>query len=148
MSCEHAPGSMSNKRARCDPIDFRIQLQEKEGSDRIELELPRSTPLTADQHPRVLSVRVLGDTVPAEFFQGCSALTDVEMGTELARIGDSAFQGCVRLKAVWLPDTVTEVGPYAFHVCRVLESVRLPARMRRIPSGLAGCSHAARSCAG
>jgi hypothetical protein len=80
---------MSNKRARCDPIDIRIQKQK--GSDRIELELNRSTPLTADQRPRVLSVRVLGDTVPAEFFQGCDALTDVEMGTELARIGDSAF---------------------------------------------------------
>jgi hypothetical protein len=134
MSCEHAPGSMSNKRARCDSIDFRIQLQE--GSDRIELELPRSTPLTADQRPRVLSVRVLGDTVPADFFKGCDALADVEMGTKLARIGDGAFQGCARLKAVWPPDTVAEVGPYAFYVCRGLESVRLPARMRRIPSGM------------
>jgi hypothetical protein len=127
---------MSNKRARCDSIDFRIQLRGEEGSDWIDLELPRSTPLTADQRPRVLSVRVLGDTVPTEFFKGCDALADVEMGTQLVRIGDSAFQGCVRLKAVWLPDTVTEIGPYAFDTCRGLESVRLPARMRRIPIGM------------
>jgi hypothetical protein len=54
MSCEPpAPGSMSNKRARCDAIDFRVQLQE--GSGRVELERSRSTPLTADQRPRVLS---------------------------------------------------------------------------------------------
>jgi hypothetical protein len=125
---------MSNKRARCDPIDFRIQLQE--GSGRIELELNRSTPLTADQRRRVLSVRVLGDTVPDEFFKDCTALTEVEMGTELVRIGHFAFQSCQRLKAVCLPDTVTEVGSYAFHVCRGLESVRLPARMRRIPTGM------------
>jgi hypothetical protein len=79
-------------------------------------------------------VRVLGDTVPDEFFKDCTALTEVEMGTELVRIGYSAFQGCQRLKAVCLPDTVTEVGSYAFHVCRGLESVRLPAWMRRIPT--------------
>jgi hypothetical protein len=128
---------MSNKRARCDPIDFRVQLQE--GSGRIALELSRSTPLTADQRQRVLSVRVLGDTVPAEFFKGCHALTDVEMGTELVRIGHSAFESCHRLQAVRLPDTVTEVGSYAFHLCRGLESVRLPARMRRIPIGMFDC---------
>jgi hypothetical protein len=127
---------MSNKRARCDSIDFRIQLQDGSGPGRIELELSRSTPLTADQRQRVLSVRVLGDAVPDEFFEGCRALTDVEMGTDLVRIGFRAFQGCQRLKAVWLPDTVTEVGNYAFHVCRALESVRLPARMRLIPAGL------------
>jgi hypothetical protein len=40
---------MSNKRARCDSINFRIQLQE--GSGRIELELNRSTPLTAPRLP-------------------------------------------------------------------------------------------------
>jgi hypothetical protein len=128
---------MSNKRARCDSIDFRVQLQE--GSGRIELELSRSTPLTADQRQRVLSVRVLGDTVPAEFFKGCYALTGVEMGTELVRIGHFAFQGCHRLKVVCLPDTVTEVGNYAFDACRGLESVRLPARMRRIPIGMFEC---------
>jgi hypothetical protein len=133
MSCD-PPGSMSNKRARCDPIDFRVQLQE--GSGRVELELSRSTPLTADQRPRVLSVRVLGDTVPAEFFKDCTGLTEVELGTELVRVGYSAFQSCQRLKAVCLPDTVTEVGSYAFCLCRGLESVRLPARMRRIPIGM------------
>jgi hypothetical protein len=52
MSCD-PPGSMSSKRARCDAVDFRLQLQE--GSGRVELELSRSTPLTADQRPRVLS---------------------------------------------------------------------------------------------
>jgi uncharacterized ParB-like nuclease family protein len=136
MSCEHAPGSMSNKRARCDSIDFRIQLQE--GSDRIELELNlnRSTPLTADQRQRVLSVRVLGDTVPDKFFKDCTRLTEVEMGTELVRIGHFAFQGCHRLQAVCLPDTVAEVGNYAFDACRGLEPVRLPARMRCIPTGM------------
>jgi hypothetical protein len=80
MSCEPAPGSMSNKRARCDSIDFRNQLEE--GSGRIELELNRSTPLTADQRRRALSVRVLSDTVPDKFFMDCTALTEVEMGTE------------------------------------------------------------------
>jgi hypothetical protein len=83
---------MSNKRARCDAIDFRIQLQE--GSDRIELELKRSTPLTADQRRRVLNVRVLGDTIPDKFFMHCAALTEVEMGTELVRIGHRAYESC------------------------------------------------------
>jgi hypothetical protein len=86
----------------------------------------------------VLSVRVLGDTVPAEFFEGCDALTDVEMGTELVRVGMNAFEGCVNLKSVWLPDTVTDMGRRAFWMCKGLESVRLPARMRRIPNGMFG----------
>jgi hypothetical protein len=135
MSGEHAPGgSMPHKRARCNSIDFRVQLHE--GSDRIELELDGSTPLTADQRQRVLSVRVLGDTVPDKFFKDCTRLTEVEMGTELGRIGHFAFQGCHRLKAVCLPDTVTEVGNYVFDACKGLESVRLPARMRCIPTGM------------
>jgi hypothetical protein len=134
---QHASGSMSNKKARCDPIDFHVRLRWEEG---IDLKLPRSTPLTADQRPRVLSVRVLGDTVPDEFFKGCHALTEADLGTELVRLGDSAFQGCVRLKAVCLPDTVTEVGPHAFFVCRGLESACLSARgMRRNPSGMIAC---------
>jgi hypothetical protein len=125
---------MSNKRARCDSIDFCIQLHHKSG--RVELELSRSTPLTADHRRRALSVRVLGDAVPAEFFKDCTALTDVEMGTELVHIGYRAFQNCQRLKAVWLPDTVTEVGEYAFDACKGMESVRLPARMRGIRAGM------------
>jgi hypothetical protein len=66
---------MSNKKARRDPIDFHVRLR-GEGSDRIDdLELPRSAALSSHQHPRVLSVLVRGDTISADFFKECDALT-------------------------------------------------------------------------
>jgi hypothetical protein len=88
----------------------------------------------------VLGVLVLGDAVPNNFFKGCSAMTELDLGTRLARIGDCAFASCTRLRHVRLPDTVTALHHHAFADCTDLETARLPARMRRIPAyAFIGC---------
>lgn len=59
-------------------------------------------------------------------FQGCTALTGIELPDTLTTIGQSAFIGCSSLQSIDLPETVTAIGNNAFQGCAALDSVILP----------------------
>ena len=64
-----------------------------------------------------------GETVPAEAFSGCVALTAVTIPDSVTSIGTSAFLGCEKLTTLTIPATVTSIGTGAFDGCsRILES--------------------------
>ena len=56
-------------------------------------------------------------------FNGCSNLEEMAFATgcKLETIGSYAFQGCVALTEIELPDTITTIGAYAFNGCTALE---------------------------
>lgn len=56
-------------------------------------------------------------------FQGCSGLTEINLGETLLYIGDSAFNGCAGLRELRLPGSLTIVSSYAFAQCFYLETV-------------------------
>ncbi len=56
-------------------------------------------------------------------FDNCTALASVDIGADVASIGDEAFHTCSDLHSVTIPDNVTSIGNRAFLFCTALASV-------------------------
>ena len=87
----------------------------------------------------------LGELAPpklmAGLFEGCAALTSVELPSELAEIGAEAFAGCTSLAEIGLPAAVTNLGERAFAGCGTLSSIALPKSLEELRDGtFAGCA--------
>ena len=88
-------------------------------------------------------------SIGAYAFQGCTALTEVEMPSGITKIGRNAFYncgrlthmvipagvdmiaartfyGCASLQWVSIPDSVTRINDFAFYNCSALTSVYIP----------------------
>lgn len=65
-----------------------------------------------------------GDTQSGAF-AGCLALTNVDLGKNVARIGKYAFKNCLSLITLDLPESVQFVEDCAFQGCLALTSVKL-----------------------
>ena len=77
----------------------------------------------------------------AGLFEGCAALTSVELPTELAEIGAEAFADCTSLAEIGLPAAVTNLGERAFAGCGTLSSIALPKSLEELRDGtFAGCA--------
>ena len=59
-------------------------------------------------------------------FEGCAALTRVELPQDLAEIGAGAFADCAALTEIGIPAAVTNIGAAAFAGCGTLSSIALP----------------------
>lgn len=64
----------------------------------------------------------LGDDV----FNGCTALTDIQLGNRIAKIKKGTFAGCTSLKEIQIPYGVTTVITGAFSKCNKLEILFVP----------------------
>ena len=74
-------------------------------------------------------------------FEGCAALTRVELPQDLAEIGASAFLNCSGLAEVGIPSAVTNIGASAFQNCSTLSSIALPKNLEVLQDGtFAGCT--------
>ena len=87
----------------------------------------------------------LGELAPpklmAELFEGCAALTSVELPAELAEIGAEAFADCTSLAEIGLPAAVTNLGERTFAGCGTLSSIALPKSLEELRDGtFAGCA--------
>lgn len=60
--------------------------------------------------------------IGSQAFMGCTALTDVELGS-VQNISSYAFEGCTALTQIVLPPTVTDLGVHAFYGCTLLSKV-------------------------
>ena len=77
----------------------------------------------------------------AGLFEGCAALTSVELPAELAEIGAEAFADCTSLAEIGLPAAVTNLGERAFAGCGTLSSIALPKSLEELRDGtFAGCA--------
>lgn len=73
-------------------------------------------------------------------FSGCGSLTDIDLGSQLTEIGESAFQNCVALKLT-LPATVTNIGGSAFENCTSLANLVFPEGLTTIGDyAFTGCT--------
>lgn len=54
-------------------------------------------------------------------FNGCSALSSIELPESLEKIEYNAFDDCSALKSIVIPDKVTYIGEGAFHYCTGLQ---------------------------
>ncbi len=71
------------------------------------------------------------ETIGAGAFQGCSAITNIELPSTVTTIGASAFSGCHNAAAIYVPDACTAIGKNAFMNSGIHEVI-LPTGITRI----------------
>ena len=64
--------------------------------------------------------------IPAHAFEGCAALTDIEIPASVGSIGENAFAGCASLTELTIPASVTNIAAGAFANCPGVVDVTLP----------------------
>lgn len=79
--------------------------------------------------------------IEKDVFQGCEALKEVTLSSNLEEIPEECFDGCRSLKRIVIPEGVEKIGKYAFRRCESLESVVIPSTVKEIEEGAFwGCS--------
>ena len=63
--------------------------------------------------------------IDSQTFMGCTALSNVSIGTGVKTIGNDAFNGCTSLTSVEIPDNVTDIYDSVFEGCSGLTSVTI-----------------------
>lgn len=61
--------------------------------------------------------------IAANAFDGCSALSEIEIPASVQEIGKNAFKGCASLSEIKIPASVQKVGEKAFEGCTSLTRV-------------------------
>ena len=92
---------------------------------------PPCVEYTVNANGQITFAKLYGFTaLPASFFYGCTALTDVDWSESpnLSSIGDQAFYGCTGLQMTTLPNAVTSIGAKAFESSQV--------KLTALPTGL------------
>lgn len=65
---------------------------------------------------------------------------EIELPSNVRKIGENAFENCDKIKKVILPDGLTEIGGYAFRNCASLVSIKIPDSLVKIgPWAFRGC---------
>ncbi len=65
-------------------------------------------------------------------FSGCKNLTEVEVPSNVIRIGDGCFWNCTNLKKVTLHDGLQSIGEAAFLGCESLKELSIPGTVVRL----------------
>ena len=63
------------------------------------------------------------EQLPASIFEGCTALTAIELPKNLKVIGKYSFKGCEKLGRIALPQSLITIDDEAFYNCQSIESV-------------------------
>ncbi|MBQ7853177.1 MAG: leucine-rich repeat protein, partial [Muribaculaceae bacterium] len=64
--------------------------------------------------------------IPANAFNGCTALWKIKIPENVLTIGSPAFNGCIGMNSFTIPNSVTSIGKLAFYDCTSLTSVTIP----------------------
>ena len=70
--------------------------------------------------------------IPDYAFNGCSALSEVNIPDGVTTIGYSAFANCTSIKNITIPDNVEFIRDYAFYNCTALTSVNVGSKVNVI----------------
>ena len=74
-------------------------------------------------------------------FDGCKALTKINIPNSVTSIGNYAFYNCSNLRSVSFPEGLQSIGDGAFYGCSSLSSVSLPEGLQTIDSSaFSNCS--------
>ena len=99
--------------------------------------------LTLDQMPTAIAGIQTGsgfwdeDTASSLVSRG---IYDIDLPSDLTKIGNYAFADCTNLRLSSLPNSVTEIGRYAFYNCFYMKLTSLPTSLTKIyPSAFEGC---------
>ena len=79
-----------------------------------------------------------GDTIPAEAFKMCDAITEIDctQATGITTIESEAFELCDNLTTVSLADSITSLGSYCFQQDHSLTTVNIPSGVTQLKTGL------------
>lgn len=81
-------------------------------------------------------MKYIGDSA----FDGCTALTEVNIPQNVSYIGPSAFNNCTSLKNITIPDGIQDIDYFSFSGCDSLQSVTLSTSVTEIEDGaFSGC---------
>ena len=72
------------------------------------------------------------DTIRDWTFNGCSALTSIDIPNTVTSIGKYAFQACSSMTSIEIPSGVTSIGNYAFNQCSALTNMEIPSTVTSI----------------
>ena len=74
-------------------------------------------------------------------FSGCSSLTNVNIPSNVTKIGESSFENCTSLTSIDIPSRVTSIGNSSFSGCSSLTSIKIPSNVTGIGSNsFEGCN--------
>ena len=62
--------------------------------------------------------------IPKNAFNGCAALTSMELPEGITIIDGNAFHGCKGIESIVLPSTIEQLGSGAFSGCAALHNIR------------------------
>ena len=80
--------------------------------------------------------------IGTDWFNGCTSLKEIDLGSNLVSIGSQAFSGCIGLTSVVIPEGVTSIGESAFRDCSNLRLLTLPNSLTSIGnSAFYGCKN-------
>lgn len=69
-------------------------------------------------------------------FEGCGALTDIQIGAQTQVIDSRAFAKCISISEVNIPQSVTKIGNAAFYGCFSLQNVNLPSNISTLENSV------------
>lgn len=80
-------------------------------------------------------------TIGSNAFYGCTALTEINIPSNVTELGFGVFQNCTALKEVTLGNEISEIPNQAFYNCTSLESLDIPGSVSSIGTrSFSGCS--------
>lgn len=86
----------------------------------------------------------IGDQVtalPKAVFSGCSSLTNITIPASVKSIGQGAFYGCSGLKTITIEEGLASISANVFHNCSRLEKITLPKSLNSIGLNIVwGCT--------
>ncbi|MBR5744938.1 MAG: leucine-rich repeat domain-containing protein [Muribaculaceae bacterium] len=81
------------------------------------------------------SVEMPGSEYFAEgAFEGCTALTKINLPNSVKYIGHNTFRDCIKLASISLPNSIRQLGMGTFRGCRALTVVDLPDSLKVVDS--------------
>lgn len=76
-----------------------------------------------------------GENIPTTQIPNVTNVVELEIGTDVTSIGDSAFLYCDKLTSVTIPNRVLSIGNYVFQGCSGLTSITIPNSVTSIGNG-------------
>ena len=109
----------------------------------VEFNAPKDKKITKVTIPATVTVDGITYSVTGiaqNAFKGCTKLTSVTMGANVATIGANAFSGDTKLKTITIGKNVTTIGDKAFYKCAALKKITIPSKVTKIgKSAFEGC---------
>ncbi|MGN1196810.1 MAG: leucine-rich repeat protein [Acetatifactor sp.] len=121
---------------------YKVTKADRTGGE-VEFHAPKNKKITKITIPATVTVDGITYSVTGiaqNAFKGCTKLTSVTMGANVAAIGANAFYGDTKLKTITIGKNVATIGAKAFYKCSALKKITIPSKVAKIgKSAFEGC---------